>query len=47
MTEPKIADRDDLMRSREAARFPLAYTKININVKVGVHNEEFGRRGRL
>jgi len=21
---------------------PLAYTKININVKVGVHNEEFG-----
>ena len=28
-------------------RFPLEYTKININVKVGVHNEESGRRSRV
>jgi hypothetical protein len=26
---------------------PLEYTKININVKVGVHNEEFGRGSEL
>jgi hypothetical protein len=25
-------------------KFPLAYTKININVKVGVPNEEIWRR---
>jgi hypothetical protein len=29
------------------ARIPLPYTKININVKVGVPNEEFGRRSEL
>ncbi len=26
------------------SQIPLPYTKININVKVGVPNEEFGRR---
>jgi hypothetical protein len=28
-------------------KIPLPYTKININVKVGVPNEEFGRRSEL
>ena len=34
-------------RFRQFGFPPLAYTKININVKVGVPNEEFGRRSEL
>jgi len=37
----------EYLRSRGPVKIPLPYTKININVKVGVPNEEFGRRSDL
>lgn len=40
----KIADN---VNARVPVKIPLPYTKININVKVGVPNEEFGRRSEL